>query len=565
MIGRTTHYHTDVIRIARGVFQGDTLSPTIFVTLFNQILLYLRTEKHHGVCIKDEQISALAFADDLTIVCNNARSAQRILNAVSSKLESNGLVIKPSKCFSLSIKSGCFDQSRKFALNGVDFENISQASMKFLGLNIYCKNQRANSAKYLQSKLSTLLNQVDRLPIRGQYKLEIYDGYVTSCLRFDLSVCEVAQSNLEALDRMVRKFLKKWCKMPQSSHTGHLYHSSGLNVDLPSHLYTAGHANVLFQPAPNDPVLQEAVATALDMSSTHPATQQAHSQVTDLVRNSRDKKALKKGARGLKDSDMEDASTKLVKQGRWAEILANLDSDLTWKASLAGLSEATYSFALKSLVDCLPTNCNLHVWKQMSEICGSCGTNRQTLLHVLNNCPVKLKLYSWRHDNILFKLKNILCSHLPSLEIHCDLFIENNVICDINICTIPIDIYLTNLRPDLVVIDRENKSVIILELTVPFETNFANAQERKCLKYSSVISGLEEAGFKCSFYSLEIGSRGIAAHGTCSTLRKICRSTKKETRDFVYSIVKVALKCSYVIFKEKDDVNASHNTLIDIM
>ena len=165
VVGRTNHYLTDVIRVSRGVFQGDTLSPTIFVSLFNQILLYLRTEKQHGVSIKEEKISSLAFADDLTLVCDNARSAQRILNAVSSKLESNGLLIKPSKCYSLSLKSGCFDQSRKFSLNGVNFENINNAPMKFLGLNIYNKHQKANSSKYLQSKLSTLLDQVDKRPI----------------------------------------------------------------------------------------------------------------------------------------------------------------------------------------------------------------------------------------------------------------------------------------------------------------------------------------------------------------------------------------------------------------
>ena len=301
------------------------------------------------------------------------------------------------------------------------------------------------------------------------------------------------------------------------------------------------------------------------MSTTHSTTQQAaHAQVTDLVKQSHNKAELKSGVRRLKDTTTEQASTKAVQQGRWTEILANLDSDITWKASLAGLSEATYSFAVKSLVDCLPMNCNLSLWRKvLSDRCGSCGTNRQTLLHVLNNCPVKLKLYAWRHDNVLFKLRKFVTSHLPLLEVRCDLLIENNTICDINISTIPVDIYLTNLRPDLVVIDRIRKSVIILELTVPFATNFANAQERKCLKYASVISGLEEAGFKCNFHSLELGSRGIPAQGTCSTLRKICGSSRKETRDFVHSLVKVVLKCSYVIFKEKDNVNATHNTVID--
>ena len=317
-----------------------------------------------------------------------------------------------------------------------------------------------------------------------------------------------------------------------------------------------------------DSALREAVDSTLDTSTTHPAPQaapkQTHSQVSDLVRSSRTKTELKKGGRALKNANIEDVAKKAVQQGHWYEILANYDSDLNWKASLAGLSEATYSFAIRSLVDCLPTNSNLSLWKRvLSDRCGSCSSKKQTLLHVLNNCHVKMNLYTWRHDNILFQLRKFVALHLPLCDIHCDLLVENQTFKEVSVGTVPIDIYLTNLRPDLVIIDRANMSVIILELTVPFETNFANAQERKCLKYGGVISGIEEAGYKCDFFSMEIGARGIPAQGTCKTLRRICKTSKKETREFVKLLVKVALKCSFVIFRERDNCNAKYNTVIN--
>jgi hypothetical protein len=56
------------------------------------------------------------------------------------------------------------------------------------------------------------------------------------------------------------------------------------------------------------------------------------------------------------------------------------------------------------------------------------------------------------------------------------------------ISTIPTDIVITNQRPDLVCIDRCNKCIYILELTVPFETNFENAHQYKCQRYSSLIT-----------------------------------------------------------------------------
>ena len=88
----------------------------------------------------------------------------------------------------------------------------------------------------------------------------------------------------------------------------------------------------------------------------------------------------------------------------------------------------------------------------------------------------------------------------------------------------PIDIHLTKYearfsddRPCEEICDHTQ-----LELTVPFETNFVAAQERKSSKYASVISGFEETSIL-----LEVGSRDIGAYGTCSTLRKICGSSKK--------------------------------------
>ena len=263
-------------------------------------------------------------------------------------------------------------------------------------------------------------------------------------------------------------------------------------------------------------------------------------------------------------ANIEDIARKAVQQGQWCDILASYDSDLTWKASLAGLSEATYSFAIRSLVDCLPTNTNLSLWKKvLSDRCGSCSCNRQSLLHVLSNCHVKMRLYTWRHDNILLQLRKFVSEHLPMCDVHCDILVENHTFREINVATVPIDIYLTSLRPDLVVVDRANKYVTILELTVPFETNFTNAQERKCRKYSGVIAGIEEAGYKCDFFSMEIGARGIPAQGTCKTLRTICKTSKKETRDFVKVLVKVALKFCYVIVREKNNCQAEYNTVIE--
>ena len=122
----------------------------------------------------------------------------------------------------------------------------------------------------------------------------------------------------------------------------------------------------------------------------------------------------------------------------------------------------------------------------------------------------------------------------------------------------------TVLRPDLVIIDKKNSNIVMIELTVPFERNFEDAQRRKSEKYASLIAGLEEVGFKCTFFSLEVGSRGVISHGAHKVLKSLSGASRKDVKCLLQSLSRVAIMCSYVIFKEKDNANAKYNNLIRV-
>ena len=61
------------------------------------------------------------------------------------------------------------------------------------------------------------------------------------------------------------------------------------------------------------------------------------------------------------------------------------------------------------------------------------------------------------------------------------------------------------LRPDLVIIFPSRK-IIILELTVPFESNISDAHSHKTDRYSPFISDLKSSGYFPKFFTLEVGS-----------------------------------------------------------
>ena len=325
-------------------------------------------------------------------------------------------------------------------------------------------------------------------------------------------------------------------------------------------IYRYGHASTLLFYSANEPVLAEAVSS--DSTSRRPGAQT--NQIADLANQGvSNKRELTNLDQAVNDHIHESNADLCSLQGGWVEALSHMDQDVSWKACISGLSEATYSFLVRSIVDALPTNSNLFRWKKiLSSTCGSCSGSKQTLLHVLNNCESKLDLYTWRHNNILFRMKNFFNSNLENCEILCDLCVQDSTFINGRVNTIPIDIVQTNLRPDLVIIDRENKSATICELTVPFESNIARAHERKSEKYAPLIAAFEENDFNCKFYSFAIGSRGVAAQGTCSSVREICKVSRKGAREFVKEFCQCVAKCSYIIFREKDNANVKFSTLM---
>ena len=91
----------------------------------------------------------------------------------------------------------------------------------------------------------------------------------------------------------------------------------------------------------------------------------------------------------------------------WGETSPEL-----WARAVHDLPPEPLKFALNAS---LPTNANLHMWgKKPSDVCPLCQGGRQSLLHVLNNCPVAMELRrnSVRHDAVLQVIGDFIKAHL---------------------------------------------------------------------------------------------------------------------------------------------------------
>ena len=126
-------------------------------------------------------------------------------------------------------------------------------------------------------------------------------------------------------------------------------------------------------------------------------------------------------------------------------------------------------FTLSAAHDTLPHNANLHLWRKVpSPNCPLCSS-RQTLLHVLNNCPVALqnRRYNHRHDAVLEKLHQFVTGHItPQQQVTVDLPDQSY--------SFPVTFAATDSRPDMVIWSQS--SIQLIKLTIPLRSPLKTRQ-----------------------------------------------------------------------------------------
>ena len=121
---------------------------------------------------------------------------------------------------------------------------------------------------------------------------------------------------------------------------------------------------------------------------------------------------------------------------------------------------------------------------------------------------------------------------------------------DQNGSTIPPDILLTTSRPDLVILNREDKKIFLLELTCSFESNVDSANITKTLKYTQIKQDIEDKGYTCILLPFEIGSRGYVSKRNKVALMTVFTATKMKTNaaKCITQLSKISLASSFSIF-----------------
>ena len=110
--------------------------------------------------------------------------------------------------------------------------------------------------------------------------------------------------------------------------------------------------------------------------------------------------------------------------------------------------------------------------------------------------------------------------------------------------SIPPELCVTTLKPDIVILDDQAKTIHLFELTCPSENNINQRHTEKTNKYAQFMTDISE--YKCKVDAFEVSSKGFISprnHTTLATLHKYINPSIK-LQLFKKNILAIALTAS---------------------
>ena len=208
--------------------------------MFNPILQFLQDDSKFGYKLQDENFITLPFADDFCLVTTDKRTHQRLINKINENIKSMGMLLKPTKCRSFSLKSGK-PEIVQFQIDDKKVPSIAEEEQKFLGRVLFFQGKSQQCFDLLKEKLKVKIDNLDNTAVRSEFKLEIYKIYILPSIRFLLTVHDLPETHLLQLDTMVDQYLKKWAGLPKCATNAILHLDTALDIKNISTLYTETH------------------------------------------------------------------------------------------------------------------------------------------------------------------------------------------------------------------------------------------------------------------------------------------------------------------------------------
>ena len=393
------------IRPHRGVRQGDPLSPLLFCAVMDWVLSQL--DDRLGLELPGgTRVNHLAFADDVALLSATPEGMKRLLCELEDGLDKVGLVPNPAK--SASFRIGVVGRDKKWfcdprpflSLGGLPVPPIDVlGSYKYLGIKTGVGQKVGGMATH---RLEEHIRQLSKAPLKPQQRLFFLRVHVLPGLYHELVLGTYSKGLLLHLDRMCRAAARKWLHLPHDVPQA-LFHSHTadgglgipeLQVQVP--LMRRARVDKLFDRSEGDrdPVLTAVVGMSKGLKRERDRWQTGvrcySQQVTS--RTTRERATAAALHASVDGSGLAD-TRQVPEVSRWVSSGSGLMAGRSFVGAMHVRAGSLYTKVRAAR--------GRAVEPGRGTMCEVCPCKRESLAHVIQQCPRSAHARTERHNSVL--------------------------------------------------------------------------------------------------------------------------------------------------------------------
>lgn len=534
----------ETIRIRRGIFQGDALSPLWFCLAANPLSTMLNTckgfeIKHQGV--KQAEITHLMYMDDIKLYAGREQHLRSLLKITEQFSKDTAMRFGLQKCKTQHIRQGKQEVRNMDLDEGNVIEGMASHEVyKYLGYEQSRLMEHSLIKNSLRDKFRQRLMQICKTGLNSRNLFTALNTRAIPVLTYSFGVIKWNNTEIDDLERIVRTVLSKFC---------HQHPKSAIErVHLPRACGGRGLVSLKKLHCNQINSIRKYFHESTESSSLHGAIVLADDGYTPL----------NLGRRRLETQTVDD--TKLLEawrrkplHGRFPAELDSpyVDKRLSHEWLVCGsLFPETEGFMLAIQDQVINTRSYAkHILNDSgvdSDLCRRCSDAKETIHHIIAGCQVIAQTdYKNRHDKVakiihqkIAKQHALITEEQPYYKYTPAKILEGEGLMLYWDRTLLTDRTIGANRPDITLVDRRSKSAVLIDVAVPNTNNLKNTYNEKVNKYRELAQEVKALWRldKVTILPIVISATGVVPVSLLGALEQL-NMTVKELRQIQKAVI----------------------------
>ena len=505
------------VEIRRGIFQGDSLSPLLFIVAMIPLTILLRREQRtlgYEFGKEKRRMNHLLFMDDLKLYASNEVDLEKLLTLVQGFSKDIGMEFGLDKCAVLVMKNGAKVKCDGIEIpDGQTIKEVDEGGYKYLGVLEGAGILTKEMKEMVRNEYLRRVKLVARSRLYAGNLIKAVNTWAVSVVRYTAGVLEWTKKELKALDTKTRKILTMNHAFHMRSSVDRLY----MKRDV------GGRGLISVKQC----VRTEEISLCEYVKGSEEWMLKVVAE--NLVLN---ESKVEYGKRLAKERDGRLKAKKL--HGKFFNEVKDVADGRSWQWLRGGyLDKKNEGYVCAAQENVLKTRyLEGTVMKgQGDKMCRKCGKYVETVGHLISACSVLAQTeYRRRHDRMGLRVYWELCGKY-GVKRHERWYEETpdeirrsedgnyEIWWDRKVVT---PTHMEHNRPDVVVIDRVSGKWILVDFSVPFDKNVVKTEKVKVDKYAKLAHEIGKMNrVSICVIPIVVGALGVVSKNLVKYLERL--------------------------------------------